>query len=135
MAEMRAVSGVLDVINSITSNRESGRLEIDACGTPGMFLFSEGKLVHASLGSLKGFPAVNAAVALREVQFIFDHVAPASHVSTITPRERLVLKSFFGIEAADNMEEPKNTVEPDWNPAPEPVVPLAEVAAPVRSRS
>lgn len=38
-----------------------------------------------------------------------------------------VLKRFFGIEAAD-MEEPTDTVEPDWNPAPEPVVPLAEVA-------
>jgi len=138
---MRTVPGIIDVIKSITANRESGRLEIDACGTPGMFLFNEGKLVHASLGSLKGFPAVNAAVALRDVQFVFDHVAPASHVSTITPNERVVLKRFFGIEAAD-MEEPKNTVEPDWNPAPEPVVPLAEVeetptveVAAVRSRS
>jgi hypothetical protein len=134
MAEMSNVPGILDVIKSITSNRESGRLDIDASGTPGTFLFSEGKLVHASLGSLKGFPAVNAAVALREVRFIFDHVAPASHVSTITPSERLVLQRFFGIEAAD-AEEPKDTVEPDWNPAPEPVVPLAEVESPVRSRS
>ena len=127
MSELRTVSGILDVIKSITANRESGRLEIDASGTPGTFLFNEGKLVHASLGSLKGFPAVNAAVALREVEFIFDHVAPASHVSTISPSERVVLKRFFGIEAAD-MEEPKDTVEPDWNSAPEPVVPLAEVA-------
>jgi len=142
MSEMRTVSGILDVIKSITSNRESGRLEIDASGTPGTFLFSEGKLVHASLGTLKGFPAVNAAVALRDAHVIFDHVAPASHVSNITPSERVVLKRFFGIEAAD-MEEPKNTIEPDWNPAPEPVVPLTEVeetptvaiAAPVRSRS
>jgi hypothetical protein len=142
MSEMKNVSGILAVINSITANRESGRLEIDASGTPGTFLFNDGKLVHASLGSLKGFPAVNAAVALRDAQFIFDHVAPASHVSTISPSERVVLKRFFGIEAAD-MEEPKDTIEPDWNPAPEPVVPLAEVeetptvevAAPVRSRS
>jgi len=134
MAEMSTVPGILEVIKSITANRESGRLEIDASGTPGTLLFNEGKLVHASLGSLKGFPAVNAAVALREVQFIFDHVAPASHVSTITPSERVVLKRFFGIEAAE-AEEPNDTVEPDWNPAPEPVVPLAEVAAPVRSRS
>ena len=130
MSEMRTVPGIIDVIQSITSNRESGRLEIDASGTPGMFLFNQGKLVHASLGSLKGFPAVNAAVALRDVQFIFDHVAPASHVSTITPSERVVLKRFFGIEAADT-ENPKDTAEPDWNSAPEPVVPLALV----RSRS
>ena len=141
MSEMRTVPGILGVINSITANRESGRLEIDACGTPGTFLFNEGKLVHASLGSLKGFPAINAAVALRDVQFIFDHVAPASHVSTISPNERVVLKRFFGIEAADT-EGPKDTVEPDWNPEPEPVVPLAEVeetptveVAAVRSRS
>ena len=130
MSEMRTVPGILDVIKSITSNRESGRLEIDASGTPGTLLFNAGKLVHASLGSLKGFPAINAAVALRDVQFTFDHVAPASHVSTITPSERVVLKRFFGIEAADT-EEPKDTVEPDWNSAPEPVVPLALV----RSRS
>ncbi len=126
MSEMRSVHGILDVINNITSNHESGRLEIDACGTPGMLLFNEGKLVHASLGSLKGFPAVNAAVALRDVQFSFDHVTPASHLSTITPNERVVLKRFFGIEAAE-MEEAHHTVEPDWNPEPEPVVPLAAV--------
>ena len=124
---MSTVPGILDVIKSITSNRESGRLEIDASGTPGTLLFNEGKLVHASLGSLKGFPAVNAVVALRDVQFNFDHVVPASHSSAITPSERVVLKRFFGIEVAE-MEEAKATVEPDWNPAPEPVVPLTEVA-------
>lgn len=126
MAEMRSVSGIIDVINDITSNHESGRLEIDACGTPGTFLFNEGKLVHASLGTLKGFPAVNAAVALRDVQFSFDHITPASHLSTITQSERVVLKRFFGIEAAE-MRAAHNTVEPDWNPEPEPVVPLAAV--------
>lgn len=126
MSEMRSVHGIVDVIKHITSNHESGRLEIDACGTPGTFLFNEGKLVHASLGSLKGFPAVNAAVALRDVQFSFDHVTPASHVSTITQSERVVLKRFFGIEAAE-MEVAHDTVEPDWNPEPAPVVPLAAV--------
>jgi Domain of unknown function (DUF4388) len=126
MSEVRSVHSVLDVIQNITSNHESGRLEIDACGTPGTFLFNEGKLVHASLGSLKGFPAVNAVVALRDVQFSFDHVTPASHLSTISKTERVVLKRFFGIEVAE-MEEAHDTVEPDWNPAPEPVVPLTAV--------
>jgi len=126
MSEMRSVHGILDVIQRITSNHESGRLEIDAQGTPGTLLFNEGKLVHASLGSLKGFQAVNAVVALRDVQFSFDHVTPASHLSTITQNERVVLKRFFGIEAAE-MEEAHNTVEPDWNPEPEPVVPLTAV--------
>jgi len=94
MSEVKSVHSILDVIKNITANHESGRLEIDACGTPGMLLFNEGKLVHASLGSLKGFPAVNAAVALRDVQFSFDHVTPASHLSTISQNERVVLKRF-----------------------------------------
>jgi hypothetical protein len=125
---------VLDFIKSITSNRESGRLEINASGTHGAssgtrgtLLFHQGKLVDARLGSLSGFQAVNAAVALRDAEVSFDHVVPASHVSTITPSERIVLSRFFGIEAAD-MEPAKDAREPeiDWNPAPEPVVPLAE---------
>lgn len=116
---------VLDLIRSITSNRESGRLEINAAGTPGTLLFHEGKLVDARLGSLSGFQAVNAAVALRDAEVSFDHVVPALHVSTITPSERVILSRFFGIEAAD-VEQPKEAREPeiDWNPAPEPVVPL-----------
>lgn len=116
---------VLDFIRGITSNRESGRLEINAGGTPGTLLFHEGKLVDARLGSLSGFQAVNAAVALRDAEVSFDHVVPALHGSTITPSERVILSRFFGIEAAD-VEQPKEAREPeiDWNPAPEPVVPL-----------
>jgi len=127
MSELRSVSGILEVIKTITSNQESGRLEIVSSGARGTLLFTEGKLVDARLGSLSGFPAVNAAVALRDVQVSFDHVTPASHLSSITQSERVVLKRFFGIEAAE-MEEPAATVEPDWNPAPEPVVPLNQAA-------
>ncbi len=128
MSETRSVPGILDVINSITSNRESGRLEIVSSGTRGTFLFNEGKLVDARLGSLSGFPAVNAAVALRDVEISFDHVPPALHLSSITPSERVVLQRFFGIEAAE--VEPAATAEPEigWNPAPEPVVPLNQAA-------
>ena len=125
MSELRSVSGILEVIKSIASNQESGRLEIVSSGARGTLLFNDGKLVDARLGSLSGFPAVNAAVALRDVQVSFDHVTPASHLSSITPSERIVLKRFFGIEAAE-IHEPAATAEPelDWNPAPEPVVPL-----------
>lgn len=125
MSETRSVPRILDVIKSITSNQESGRLEIVSAGTRGTFLFNEGKLVDARLGSLSGFPAVNAAVALRDVELSFDHVPPALHLSSITPSERVVLHRFFGIEAAE-VGEPAVTAEPeiDWNPAPEPVVPL-----------
>lgn len=126
-SHMKTVSNILDIIKSITSFRETGRLEINAFGTPGTLLFHEGKLVDARLGSLSGFPAVNAAVALQDVEISFDHVEPASHASTITPNERLILSRFFGIEAAE-MEEPQDTREPeiDWNLAPEPVVPLTQ---------
>lgn len=129
MSEMRSVSGILDVIKSITSNHESGRLEIVSSGARGTLLFTEGKLVDARLGSLSGFPAVNAAIALRDVEVSFDHVTPVPHLTSITPSERIVLKRFFGIEAAE-MDEPAGTVEPeiDWNPAPEPVVPLNQAA-------
>lgn len=129
MSEMRSVSGILEVITSITSNHESGRLEIVSSGTRGTLLFNEGKLVDARLGSLSGFQAVNAAVALRDVHVSFDHVTPASHLSSITPSERIVLKRFFGIEAVE-VHEPAGTAEPeiDWNPAPEPVVPLSEAS-------
>ena len=129
MQEMKSVSGILEVIKSITANRESGRLEIVSSGTRGTLLFNDGKLVDARLGSLAGFQAVNAAVALRDVQVSFDHVPPAPHLSRITPSERVVLHRFFGIEAAE-MNEPAGTAEPevDWNPAPAPVVPLKEAS-------
>ena len=129
MSEMRSVPEILEVINCITSNHESGRLEIVSSGTRGTLLFHEGKLVDARLGSLSGFHAVNAAVALRDVQVSFDHVTPVARLSGITPSERIVMKRFFGIEAAE-MKEPAPTAEPeiDWNPVPEPVVPLNEAA-------
>lgn len=133
MSEVKSVPGILDVIKSITSNGESGRLEISSAGaqgsgTRGVLLFTEGKLVDARLESLSGFQAVNAAVALRDVEFSFDHVVPAPHAVSITPSERVVLKRFFGIEAAE-MEEAVEFAEPDpgWNETPEQVVPLSEV--------
>ena len=127
MSESKTVPTILDVVKSITANRETGRLEINTSGTHGTLLFHEGKLVDARLGSLSGFQAVNAAVALRDAEVNFDYVVPASHVSTISPNERVVLSRFFAIEAAD-MEQPTETHEPeiDWNPAPEPVVPLTQ---------
>ncbi|MCA1576727.1 MAG: DUF4388 domain-containing protein [Acidobacteria bacterium] len=133
MSNVNNVPGILDVIKSITANGESGRLEISSpgthgSGTHGVLLFTEGKLVDARLESLSGFQAVNAAVSLRDVEFSFDHVVPAPHAVAITPSERVVLKRFFGIEAAQ-IEEPMDLVEPNpgWNETPEQVVPLTEV--------
>lgn len=119
---------VLDVIKSITANRESGRLEINSSGMYGTLLFSEGRLVDARLESLSGFQAVNAAVSLRDVEINFEHVPPATHSSTISASERVVLKRFFGIETAEMAEAHFTAeVDPDWNASPEQVVPLAEV--------
>ena len=125
---MNNTHGILDIIKSIRSNRESGRLEIDSSGTHGALLFTDGKLVDARLGSLQGFQAVNAAVSLRDVQFSFVHATYPPHSGSIGPNERVVLSRFFGIEAAE-MDEFHNDPdrEVDWNMMPEQVVPLAEV--------
>ena len=128
MSEIENTHGILDLIKSITSNRESGRLEINASGTHGALLFTDGKLVYARLGSLEGFQAVNAAVALRDVEFSFVHATYPPHSGTIGPSERIILSRFFGIEAAEIDQAHSNPdAEVDWNMMPEQVVPLAEV--------
>ena len=128
MSEINNTQGILDLIKSITSNRENGRLEINSSGTHGALLFTDGKLVDARLGSLEGFQAVNAAVSLRDVEFSFVHATYPPHSVTLGPNERLVLSRFFGIEAAEMDNSHSNPdAEIDWNVMPEQVVPLAEV--------
>ena len=128
MSEMKSDQGILDIIKSIASKRETGRLEIVSFGTRGVLLFNDGHLVDATLGSLNGFQAVNAAVSLRDAQFSFDHSIFTPRSSSIGPSERVVLRRFFGIEAAE-MEEARKHVDPEieWNMMPEQVVPLTEV--------
>lgn len=128
MSDINNTHGLLDLIKSIASNRESGRLEINSSGAQGALLFTDGKLVDARLGSLEGFQAVNAAVSLPGAQFGFVHATYPPHSGTIGPNERLVLSRFFGIEAAEIDEAHANPdAEVDWNMMPEQVVPLAEV--------
>jgi hypothetical protein len=124
MSEIHNAHGILDVIHSITSNRESGQLEINSSGSHGMLLFNEGRLVDARLESLTGFPAVNAAVSLRDVQFSFNPSISVPRSSSIAPHERVVLQRFFGIETAEMNEA---GTEVDWNLTPHQVVPLAAV--------
>ena len=121
--------GLLDLIESISSNRDSGRLEIAATAASGAFFFKEGKLLDAELGSLTGFQAVNAALSIRDAQFTFNPLISMPASSSITPNERIVLKRFFGIDCAevqDSFEDP-SVAEVDWGVTPEPVVPLSEV--------
>ena len=120
--------GILRVIQSIASNRESGELEIISSRNVGTLRFSKGKLVDATLGMLSGFQAINAAISLRDAQLSFKPLTSAPRPGSIAPNERRVLQSFFGIEAAD---ETDHVVGPpiDWNANPHQVVPLSEVDA------
>ena len=94
--------GILDVIKILSTNSESGKLEISAGRTDGAFFFKNGQLVDARVGDLTGFRAVNALASMRDVRFSFDPSINAPRVSSITPNERVVLKQFFGIETIDS---------------------------------
>jgi TonB family protein len=94
---------LLDVIASLTSGRESGRLQIKVSGSAGAFFFKNGKLVDAHMGPFSGFPAVNYAVSLGQATLNFDSsIEPPAQTSTaIATNERVLLKERFGIEAID----------------------------------
>jgi|GEM_PF-786479 hypothetical protein len=93
-------SGILDVIRTLASNGESGRLSMNTGTTDGIFFFKNGQLVDARVGNLTGFQAINAAASMPGSTFSFDpYIAPPSF-SSITPNERVVLKQFFGIDTA-----------------------------------
>jgi hypothetical protein len=82
---------------------------------------------------------VNAAVALRFVQYRFERLPAISHAGSISASERVVLRRFFGIEAAE-MDENTDAIEPqvDWAAPPQAVVPLErplQSFAPARAKS
>jgi hypothetical protein len=104
---------ILNSIRSICANGESGRLEILAGSIQGELSFADGKLVDARFGRLTGFRAVNAVAALRDVRFSFDPAYAPIASSSITASERVVLKQFFGIEAAP-VGEYREPVVADW---------------------
>jgi hypothetical protein len=92
---------ILDVISTISANRESGRLEILAGATQGELSFKDGKLVDARVGHLTGFRAINAVAAMRATRVSFDPAFSPLASSSITASERVVLKQFFGIDTVD----------------------------------
>jgi hypothetical protein len=111
--------GILDVIKILSTNRESGKLEISAGKTGGAFFFKNGQLVDARVGDLTGFRAVNAVASMRDVRFTFDPSIYPPAVSSITPNERVVLKQFFGIETIDaSTYEDEVTIETQRLPLP-----------------
>lgn len=94
---------LLDVIATLTSRGESGRLQINVPGSVGAFFFKNGKLVDARMGPFSGFPAVNYAVSLGKATLKFDSsiLPPAVTSTVIATNERMLLKERFGIEAID----------------------------------
>ena len=121
--------GILDVIQTLSSNGESGELQIHTGTTAGAFYFRNGLLVDARVGNLKGFQAVNAAASLHDADFAFDPSVAPPPVSSITQSERVVLKQFFGIDAVGPEEshapEPVVTIAPEESHAPEPMMTVA----------
>lgn len=108
--------GILDVIRSLSAQAASGRLQISTGMTDGVLIFNEGKLVDARVGRLTGFQAINALASVPDASYNFD---PATHPPTqtsITAKERLLLKDFFGIEAVE-VEPPRDVdlSSPDYD--------------------
>ncbi len=95
---------ILEVINTLSAQGESGRLDIVAGTTEGELLFKRGKLVDARMGHLTGFQAINAVASMPAARFHFDPSAAVPTFSSIKPSERHVLRQFFGIETADEKD-------------------------------
>lgn len=95
---------ILEVINTLSAQGESGRLDIVAGTTEGELLFKSGKLVDARMGHLTGFQAINAVASMPAARFHFDPSAAVPTFSSIKPSERHVLRQFFGIETADEKD-------------------------------
>ena len=90
--------GILDAIQTVASNGETGRLATRTGTTEGAFFFNNGLLVDARVGNLTGFQAINAAASMRDASWRFDPSVAPPPVSSIRPNERVILKQFFGID-------------------------------------
>jgi len=110
MSDTEQNYGILDVIHTLASNGESGRLSMNTGTTDGVFFFSNGQLVDARVGSLTGFQAINAAASMPQAIFSFDPAVAPPPFSSIKPNERVVLKQFFGIDTVAP-EEPYHVEE------------------------
>jgi Domain of unknown function (DUF4388) len=119
---------LLDVIRIIAFHGETGRLQMTVGSTRGVFFFKYGRLVDASIGSLTGFQAINAAVSMGEAHFRFEPSITPPLSSSITLNERTILKQFFEIETIDpECDHHVRVTEPHWDITPAQVVPLSGV--------
>jgi hypothetical protein len=88
---------LVDVIRMLTSQGESGRLQITSGMTDGAVFVDGGQLIDARFGKLTGFQAINALASVQDVNFSFDPSIEPPTQSSITPSERVLLRDFFGI--------------------------------------
>ncbi len=90
---------LLDVLRMVSSNRESGRLQMTDGSTRGAFFFRKGRLVDARVGPFSGFVAVNLAISMGRVgQLNFDpSISPPTSCFKVLD-ERNTLRERFGIE-------------------------------------
>ncbi len=106
MRNIAGQRGVLDVIRLLSDEGASGRLHVSTGMTDGALAFDRGQLVDARMGKLTGFQAINALASVPDASYDFDPTIPPPVQSSITAKERVLLKDFFGIDAA----EPEETV-------------------------
>lgn len=93
--------GILDVIRLLAARGASGMVQVSTGMTEGALFFNRGLLVDAQVGRLTGFQAINALAAVPDATYNFDPSIEPPVRSAITAKERVLLKDFFGIEAAD----------------------------------
>ena len=131
---------ILELINTLSAQGETGRLDISAGATEGELLFKNGKLVDARMAHLTGFQAINAVASMPDARLHFNPSAAVPTSSSITPSERHVLKQFFGIETADEKDLVAPVIANEVDEvtvikSDVPAVPIATPAPPYRARS
>lgn len=120
---------ILDVMRILSSQGESGRLQVTSGMTNGAVFVDRGQLIDARFGRLTGFQAINALASIPDATFNFDpSIAPPTR-SSISPNERILLQDFFGISAVHEIQQHQQyfPFEGTHNHAPAQVVPLSEV--------
>ena len=115
---------ILDLIGVLTSEGATGMLQLRTGMTEGALYFDRGQLVDARLGKLTGFQAINALASVGGASYDFDPTIAPPAQSSITARERLLLKDFFGIDAIDREQSPDaDTIPREYSPEAPPEYP------------
>ncbi|MEM6957593.1 MAG: response regulator [Myxococcota bacterium] len=87
LAEM----GLVDLLQTIDISRKSGTLLLSQGDRSGQVLFSDGSLVHASLGKLRGEPAIYRFLVWNDGEFNLEFGAVDPEEITVTAPTQAVL--------------------------------------------